>query len=141
MILFKPEMAKAILEGRKVCTRRRWKRPRAKVGAVHQARTTLFGSPFAYLRIRDVRQERYPGSVVSGSISPSFARDVEGNLEGFRDWEEFRSVFAQINGAKALGEPCYRVEFAVVPGPAAGEKAKPPADAAPEASLPVEGGD
>lgn len=57
MILFKPEHVQPILEGRKTQTRRLGKK-RWNIGAVHQARTQLFGEPFALLRILAVDPQR-----------------------------------------------------------------------------------
>ncbi len=58
MILFKPQHVEPILRGRKTQTRRGWKRRRAVPGSIHDARTAMFGEPFARLRIRRVWQER-----------------------------------------------------------------------------------
>lgn len=56
MILFKPEHVEPILSGRKTQTRRLGKK-RWNVGTIHQARQTMFGEPFALLRVTAVRQE------------------------------------------------------------------------------------
>lgn len=58
VLLFMDSHIKPILEGRKTRTTRIWKRRRVKPEGVYQARTELFGKPFALLRVKDVwRQE------------------------------------------------------------------------------------
>ena len=57
VFLFKDFHVEPILRGEKTQTRRRHKRPR-RVGSVHQCRTTLFGKPFARIRIKRVWRER-----------------------------------------------------------------------------------
>jgi hypothetical protein len=58
MLLFKPEHIPLIKEGWKTQTRRLWKKPRAKVGSVHQMKTHLFGPSLGKLRIERVWRER-----------------------------------------------------------------------------------
>src|SRR5690606_38575844 len=58
VILFKPEQVEPILVGRKTQTRRTWKRPRVKVGSVHQAKTTYHDKPFARIKITGLRRQR-----------------------------------------------------------------------------------
>ncbi|MEW6016517.1 MAG: ASCH domain-containing protein [Pseudomonadota bacterium] len=86
MILFKPEHVQPILEGRKTQTRRTGKR-RWNVGAVHQARTAIFGEPFARLRIKDVHQESL------GEIDEADAR-----AEGYPSVAAYREAFTRIYG-------------------------------------------
>ena len=112
MILFKPEMAQAILEGRKTITRRRGRR-RWNVGAVHQCYTRPAfanppGKPFGRVQIVSLFEESYPGQ--GASISEQ--RDAE--WEGFRSWSEFCKAYACINGGHTLAEPCWRVSFKLV---------------------------
>lgn len=57
VILFKPYHVPMILAGNKTQTRRKWKRPRVKVGNVYQARTALFGKSFAHLRVKRIHHE------------------------------------------------------------------------------------
>lgn len=61
-LLFRPEHVQPILRGVKTQTRRLWRRPRVRVGAVHKAKLSASGglSPeyFALLRITGLRQER-----------------------------------------------------------------------------------
>ena len=58
MFLFKDFFIHMIVKRIKTQTRRLHKRARAKVGAIHQCRTTLFGKPFAHIKILRVWQER-----------------------------------------------------------------------------------
>ncbi|RLB76541.1 MAG: hypothetical protein DRH24_17710 [Deltaproteobacteria bacterium] len=57
VFLFKDFHMAPILRGEKTQTRRLHKHPR-RVGSIHQCRTTLFGQPFARIRIKRVWQER-----------------------------------------------------------------------------------
>ena len=125
MILFTPEMAEAILAGRKTVTRRRWKKPRVKVGAIHQCYTRPAfarppGKPFARVRIVDVTYEDKPFGICTYRGDGKMPRSsvmTEVGAEGFDSaWplDEFCRVYKQINGENALEEPCYRVEFELV---------------------------
>ncbi len=76
-----------ILSGRKTQTRRVWKKPRARVGAVHKAKTALFSRDnFALIRIIGLRRERL------GDIT---LEDVR--REGYDTLEEFKEVWIRIN--------------------------------------------
>lgn len=99
MILFKPEHVQPILDGRKTQTRRLGNR-RWREGAVHQARTKMFGDPFAYLRILDVRRE------VLGAITTADAR-----AEGYTMTADYLAAFERINGSAPLELPVWVVEF------------------------------
>lgn len=85
MLLFKPEHVEPILAGRKTQTRRTWDKPRVKVGGVYQARTSMFGPPFARLRVTGLRRERL------GDIS---SEDVR--AEGYETRDDIRRVFERI---------------------------------------------
>jgi len=112
MILFKPDNVRAILNGDKTVTRRRWKRPRACVGSIHRAQTQLFGDAFARLRITSVCREEYPGaSVRRGHV----ALMSEALKEGFISWDTFMRVWAAMHGTAAITEPCWRIEFELAP--------------------------
>ena len=125
MILFKFDMAQAILEGRKTVTRRRGKR-RWKVGALHQCYTRPAfarppGEPFARVRIVSVTFEANPGSSIrlGGNTVADYdawfvALHAEGQREGFDGWVEFGDAYERINGYAAIYQPCWRVEFALV---------------------------
>ncbi|OFW99254.1 MAG: hypothetical protein A3E78_11750 [Alphaproteobacteria bacterium RIFCSPHIGHO2_12_FULL_63_12] len=89
MILFKPQHVEKILRGEKTQTRRLGKK-RWNVGAVHQAKTKLFGEPFARLRITGVRQEPLD------EISEEDAR-----REGYANSHEYLGAFRKINLAGA----------------------------------------
>jgi len=113
MILCTPEMAQAILDGRKTVTRRRWKRPRVKVGAIHQCYTRPAfarppGKPFARVRIVSVLEERWCGAYAVPRIATLYA---EARREGFATWDDFEAAYTAINGRPAMRQPCYRVEF------------------------------
>jgi hypothetical protein len=120
MILFTAQMAEAILAGRKTVTRRRWKRPRVKVGSIQQCYTRPpFARPpgkaFARVRILSVHIECRPGDFVALTMRAGDDRRcqyaVESYEEGFDSWHQFGEAYIAINGAAALEEPCYRVEF------------------------------
>ncbi len=110
-ILFKPEFVDKILSGEKTVTRRMWARSRVKVGRVYQARTKMFGEPFARLRIVQIYYEIKPGSYVCYRDDDL---ETEARKEGFRSWHDFKDTFAELNKPDSLEEPCIRVEFEVV---------------------------
>jgi len=121
VILFKADMAQAILEGRKTVTRRRWKRARVKVGSIHKCYTRPAfarppGKPFARVRIVSIWREEYPGE------SPQSSQALDAGAEGFCSWGAFAMRYAEINGVNALDEPCYRVEFVLLAGEAEASK-------------------
>lgn len=59
MILFKPEHVQPILSGLKTETRRPWKKPRAKRGSIHKAKTHMLSkNHFAQLLIIGTRRQR-----------------------------------------------------------------------------------
>jgi len=88
VLLFMDSHIKPILEGRKTRTTRIWKRRRVKPEGVYQARTELFGKPFALLRVKDVWRQEFN----SLSLDPEHAKK-----EGYSSWEEFKDVFFYIN--------------------------------------------
>jgi hypothetical protein len=86
-LLFKPEHIGPILSGRKTQTRRLWKKPRAKVGAVHKAKTALFSRDhFALIKITAFRKERL------GDISL-----VDVRREGYDTLQAFTEEWIRIN--------------------------------------------
>lgn len=127
MILFKPEMAQAILEGRKTVTRRVGKK-RWNVGAIRLCYTRPAfarpnpGKPFARIEVLSVTQEAFPGAAAPNWERAKTREDLrvvlafEAAREGFgvQGWGEFARAFRHMHGAAALDEPCYRVEFRLV---------------------------
>jgi hypothetical protein len=104
MILFKPYHVEEIIAGRKTQTRRIWKRPRAKVGAVHLVKTELFSKEYhCKIRIIDVRRERL------GNISEDDAR-----AEGGYTVAEYIEVWREINGVWNPDQLVYVVDFEVI---------------------------
>jgi hypothetical protein len=101
MILFKPEHVPMILSGRKTQTRRLGKK-RWNVGAVHQCQTRMMDntSVFAFVRIRDVRQETL-----------SDISDADIYAEGYDSFPEYWAVLCAINGGMSPCARLWRVEF------------------------------
>lgn len=112
MLLFKPEHVPMILHGRKTQTRRLWKKPRVKVGALHLCYTRPAwlkenpGKPFARVKITALRQE------ILAAISNEDVR-----REGYETWDEYTRVFSLISGmtrADALLSAPWVVDFELV---------------------------
>lgn len=104
MILFTPRHVEMIKAGRKTQTRRIWKRPRAKVGAVHLVKTELFSKEHhCKIRILDVRRERL------GDITEDDAR-----AEGGYTVAEYIEIWREINGVWNQDQLVYVVTFEVV---------------------------
>ena len=105
MILFKAEMVELIRSGRKFQTRRFWKRPRVKVGSVHQVNTSYFVSSGLRIRILRVWEQRVDHMSQDEAVA-----------EGFPDWLSFMIYINKIIGKRdtlAEGRRCYAVEFAL----------------------------
>jgi len=104
MLLFKKQHIAPILTGAKTETRRIWpKGPRVRVGAVHQCRTSLFGEPFARVRVTGLRRERL------GDMT-----DSDAYLEGYDSLEEFYGAWLEINGSWNPQQMVYVVDFEVI---------------------------
>lgn len=86
MLLFKPYHVLPILDGTKVETRRIWKKPRVRVGSVQQAKTEMFGAPFALLEILDVHREAF-----------QCVTEADAKAEGGYSRAEFVRLFFAIN--------------------------------------------
>lgn len=87
MLLFKPEHVDLILSGSKTQTRRIWKKPRAKVGAVHLAKTKMLSKEyFAKLEILAVYQE----DILDIS-------DEDAEAEGYYSRDDYLAAFCRIN--------------------------------------------
>ena len=104
MILFKLHHVEPILDGTKTQTRRIGKR-RWRQDAEHQCRTTLFGKPFAIVRIEDVRSQRL------GDMTPREAR-----AEGGYDLHAFREVWKEMYDLWDPELVVWVVEFSLVAG-------------------------
>lgn len=103
MMLFKPEHVHLILEGKKVQTRRKWKTQRAKIGTIHQAKTTLFSKPFAFLAITDVYQEKLKDMPIEDAPK-----------EGYQTRYDFKLKWIEINGSWDAYETVWVVNFHLV---------------------------
>ena len=87
MLLFKPNLMMAIIEGNKTQTRRLWKKPHCKQGTIHQAKVKLFSpETYAFLHITDIHKEYLL------TITEKDARK-----EGFENKKEFLEAWDQIN--------------------------------------------
>lgn len=103
MMLFKPEHVPMILNCKKTMTRRIWKKPRALIGSIHQARTELFGKPFAYLKILNVQKQRLQSINHEDIIK-----------EGYKTFESFYDKWVEINGNWNIYQEVYVIEFFVI---------------------------
>jgi len=103
LILFKPYHVPLILEGKKTETRRLWKYPRIRVGRTYQAKTTLYGQPFALIEITALWREKL------GDITPESVR-----AEGYDSFEEFMKAWIDINGIWNPDDEVWAVRFKVV---------------------------
>jgi len=106
MLLFKPEHVDPIRSRRKTQTRRSWRRPRVRVGSIHQCRTRMLdaSSTFAHIRILWVWRERLL------DIS-----EADAHAEGYLSREAYWTAFVRINGPLAEPNPLvWVVEFEVV---------------------------
>ena len=110
MLLFKPIHVPLILSGEKDQTRRKWKKARAKVGAIHLAKIKMLSREyFARLEILAVYEERL------GDISEEDAR-----AEGYPTQYDYLVAFQKINHisdddfSDVLKMMVYVVHFTVV---------------------------
>ena len=87
MLLFKPEHIPMILNGTKTQTRRVWKTRRVKVGNIYQCKITLFGKPFATVKVVGLREE------MLGLISKE-----DCVAEGYPKLYQFMNAWEKING-------------------------------------------
>ena len=107
MILFTKPSAILILADKKTVTARLWKSPRAKVGALHYAKTGRRESDrFARLKIKDVWE--WCGTI--NNVTDTIAQ-----AEGFDSPEEFFESYKQLNLHKWEDEDRqhYFIEFEV----------------------------
>jgi hypothetical protein len=110
MLLFKPRHQEPIITGTKTQTRRIWKKPHAKVGAIHLAKTKMISKEFfAKLLITDVYTERLGDISLEDAIA-----------EGYPDKNSYLFAFADINKQSVtdrdfLDQVLYVVKFEVTP--------------------------
>lgn len=103
MLLFSEHSKALILMGRKIQTRRVWRRPRVKPGHVYQCRTELLGKPFANIRVLSVEPVRL------GWIDEEDAR-----AEGAASVEEFVEVWRRIHMKWEPWRWVWKITFEVV---------------------------
>jgi len=102
MLLFKHEHVEMILAGQKTQTRRIWKKPRVRVGGVHQAKERLFGPAFARIKIHAIQKER---------LLDITSEDAY--CEGDYSREEFFKKWFEINPKSSANPEVYAVIFEV----------------------------
>lgn len=110
---FRPELATAVIDGRKTVTRRLCSdNPRSpwwRVECALRADKTYAVCPgrgkpaIGRVKVLDVRIERL-----------GYLTDAEARLEGFEHAADFEAAFAAINGSYAPNRFVWRVEFEVV---------------------------
>ncbi len=105
MLLFKPEHVEPIKRRKKTQTRRTWANCRAKVGSIHQAKTSFKKGeqPFAYIRITAARQE------FLGQIT-----DEDARKEGYPHVPAYKKAFKQIYGHWNPHELVWVIDFELV---------------------------
>ena len=103
MILFKKHFIFPILTGLKTQTRRTWKRPQAKAGAIHKAKTDYSPCYFAELHILKVSQERL------GDIT-----EQDAQKEGGYNLESYKAEFKRVYGFWDADLEVYVVDFETV---------------------------
>jgi hypothetical protein len=113
MLLFLEEFVEPILAGHKTQTRRVWgEKPRAKVGARHQARTSLFGKPFAILLITARRRERLGDISAADAVREGCAWAGGGKVHSASyALRRFRQVWRQIQGGWRPNTMVWVVDF------------------------------
>lgn len=127
-MIFKPELALAVLEGRKTVTRRLCSdNPRSPwwrdVGALEVGRDYAVqskrGTPaIARIRVLDVRRE----TLIAMRAGPVAER--EARAEGFGSLEAFKNAWLRINGSWEPLAEVWRIEFEMVQPSALDEFAK-----------------
>jgi len=101
MLLFIRDHVEPILSGRKTQTRRRGGK-RWNVGTVHQARTTMFGDPFAYLLIAGVYRQALGDMPADDALR-----------EGYDNLLAYREVWVRINKSWDPKEAVWVVNFSL----------------------------
>ncbi len=87
-MLFKPEHKDMILAGRKIATRRVWKKPRVKVGGIYKSKLQMLSKDyFAKIKVIKLFKQR---------LGDMTQRDCE--KEGYYEMGEFRNIWIKING-------------------------------------------
>ena len=88
----------------KTATRRKWKKPRAKVGAIHQCKTELFSKDF-FAKVTILKCYEEP----LGKMKTS-----DYDKEGGYKKESFVDVWKEINGSYDPEQVVWVVEFELV---------------------------
>lgn len=111
---FRPELAQAILDGKKTVTRRLpsdnprspWWREGCslRVNRLYAVCPGRGKNAVGRVVVTDVRMEPLHGVMAEG----------EPEKEGFASYEDFRTAWCEINGAIYLGEYVWRVEFVLI---------------------------
>ncbi len=101
MFLFQPEHIEAIHNGSKTETRRIWKKPRAKVGAIHLIKTQMLSKVnYGSIKILDVRQKHLL------DITEEDAR-----AEGGYTRQEYLALWFRINPKSPPNPKLYVISF------------------------------
>ena len=118
-MIFREELAQAILRGEKTATRRQmsdnprghWYREKCiyDVGQVFTINPGRGVANIGKARVTAVYKQRL-----------GLARAMDARREGFPSLRAFRDAFARINGSFNLGEQVWVVEFELVPQPSKG---------------------
>ena len=108
MITFQPYHIDMILEGKKTATRRLWKKPRAKIGTVHQIKEgTWFNPSRGQILIKQVYKQKLL------DISEKEAQE-----EGGYTKQEFLTKWFEINPKSERNPEVYVIKFeAIKPAP------------------------
>jgi hypothetical protein len=104
-LLFKPEHIELIKQGKKWQTRRRWKKNRAREGAVHKLQTELFGKTVGHILILKVWKEPLTY--------------VDCKAEGYKSRSDFKGIWKRIHKKWTYNEVVTVVEFVYVDAPTA----------------------